>query len=737
MADQKVERMVREKVRLLAQKELQLYEYPIHHAIRYGTGHSYGWASLVLRQMLQARSDPQLVRDKAGLLPIHYATANPSRICSIDIVKELLLVENPADRRQLRASLPVRPLHQAIEGFNDPQRETDDDQQLELVRCILDASSRADDLLEQLEAKDGRAGWVAIHFAAAYGSAALVRLLLEFGGSDWQLRVWSVEEQTPLHCAAQCSQHPDVIEALVSAGGSLDAADHKGRLPIHCAAASSGSPAVVQCMIKLGGHDTRQLTTVDSEQLLPVQVAAQCNCNREVVHVLMQRGGTMQLVAAANTCWGSALLANGDSDADARRVVHQARTTRLSQLFQRADKDFSTLLDPEELQNFLSEYAGRPVTAAAVEYVLRVVNASTGFADIAAEDVASAVSTWEALVVQGERVKAKFSHFDRQHTGTLSVAEVEQLLVWLGGGQQVSSADVAAVLAQADASNAGTLALEEVEAAVAAWYIRLLKQSGSLPFCSPPVSSLATPTQLHKEEITEIASGPGPTFLSVQQIIGHRKVRCFATVDLEAAGHEIFEASLVVDGLPLSHLLQFIKPDLLQQFRRAWAIQDQRYCIGWVDRRLLPAILERVHVPFGLKMWADTPNSGNLSLAQKYDAWLRGRIVHTIEHELEPVRYFDPEATPSDAKRWPKSGYYDPITGGLLIAETCTDELDRGMELVFYGEVLCALCTRYCSMQPPLDGTLRGMVNDLAYISLPPSQRDLVRMVSGRTSRGP
>ena len=146
---------------------------------------------------------------------------------------------------------------------------------------------------------------------------------------------------------------------------------------------------------------------------------------------------------------------------------------------------------------------------------------------------------------------------------------MERLLVWLGGGRPVAATEVAAVIAQADASGEGGLAPAEVEAAVAVWYVRQLQQGSLSPAAAAAAAAAALPSQLageqqqpadaaaaERQRQRQQAVGPGPTFLSVQHILAHRKGRCFATVDLDAAGHEAFEASLVVGGRPLPHLLQ-------------------------------------------------------------------------------------------------------------------------------------------------------------------------------------
>ena len=182
-----VERLVAEKVRLKAEKELQLYDYPIHHAVRFSIGHFEGMAADVLRYMLESRSDQQLVRDKAGLLPIHYATGLPVLACSIEVVKELLAVENPADRKQLLAGTPIFPIHSAISCFNDSGRETTDGQQEELVcpahgPTLVDLSRSPHAIAGMCVRDGGRRQQRSITLVVS-ASSCIARLLLRSGVS--------------------------------------------------------------------------------------------------------------------------------------------------------------------------------------------------------------------------------------------------------------------------------------------------------------------------------------------------------------------------------------------------------------------------------------------------------------------------------------------------------------------------------------------------------------------------
>ena len=58
--------------------------------------------------------------------------------------------------------------------------------------------------------------------------------------------------ETPLHLAAQRSEHPAVVAALVAAGARMSARDERGTTPLHTAAAKSTVPEVVDALLDAG-----------------------------------------------------------------------------------------------------------------------------------------------------------------------------------------------------------------------------------------------------------------------------------------------------------------------------------------------------------------------------------------------------------------------------------------------------------------------------------------------------
>ncbi|KAK4530057.1 hypothetical protein CCYA_CCYA03G0914 [Cyanidiococcus yangmingshanensis] len=101
-------------------------------------------------------------------------------------------------------------------------------QQLELVRALLTTPTDEPILID---AQERRAGWTALHFAAAYDRADLVELLLESGASPW---VQTLDGKTALDLA-EANDFAATVRRLQQAmqkrSPSLDAASRNGTPP--------------------------------------------------------------------------------------------------------------------------------------------------------------------------------------------------------------------------------------------------------------------------------------------------------------------------------------------------------------------------------------------------------------------------------------------------------------------------------------------------------------------------
>jgi len=104
--------------------------------------------------------------------------------------------------------------------------------------------------LEHLEDRCVPYGWTPLMFAARYGTAEDLQLLIDFGAS---VHVRDTSESTPLHKAACAGGKRGVakIHALHKAGANLEAPDRYGMTPLH-AAAFNERIECIKCLVKLG-----------------------------------------------------------------------------------------------------------------------------------------------------------------------------------------------------------------------------------------------------------------------------------------------------------------------------------------------------------------------------------------------------------------------------------------------------------------------------------------------------
>ena len=205
-------------------------------------------------------------------------------------------------------------------------------------------------------------------------------------------------------------------------------------------------------------------------------------------------------------------------------------------LFDKFDTDFSKNLDFEEMKNFLQEYSvtraqneaeakakaeaevGRQtpdefekmkaaetkvidtapppeVTDDAVRYVMLVVNGISSSGEITRADVVVAVSTWESLASDQAKITKRFEKFDVDKSGGLSPDQVKEMLKWMNGGDAVTQEEVDWVVKQADANGDGILQKNEINAASAVWYSRVLEQedaNGTVGIAGPEASCACT-----------------------------------------------------------------------------------------------------------------------------------------------------------------------------------------------------------------------------------------------------
>ena len=69
--------------------------------------------------------------------------------------------------------------------------------------------------------------------------------------------------------------------------------------------------------------------------------------------------------------------------------------------------------------------------------------------------------------------------FDVDKTGTLTPDQVKAMLIWMNGGDDVTSEEVEWVIGQADVSKEGSLRPAEINSASAVWYTRVMESDDS------------------------------------------------------------------------------------------------------------------------------------------------------------------------------------------------------------------------------------------------------------------
>ncbi|XP_049843236.1 poly [ADP-ribose] polymerase tankyrase-1-like [Schistocerca gregaria] len=108
-----------------------------------------------------------------------------------------------------------------------------------------------------VEAKEERYGWTALHPASIDGHLGVVQCLLRYG-ADVGAR--DSEGRTPLHWAARYGQL-EVLEYLLENGGDVQAKDVEGQTPVHWAA-KNGSLGALEALLEsvVGAEDNNDDT---------------------------------------------------------------------------------------------------------------------------------------------------------------------------------------------------------------------------------------------------------------------------------------------------------------------------------------------------------------------------------------------------------------------------------------------------------------------------------------------
>ncbi|MDE2874584.1 MAG: ankyrin repeat domain-containing protein [Gemmatimonadota bacterium] len=144
-----------------------------------------------------------------------------------------------------------------------------------------------------LNARDDRFGFSALHYAAESGTEVLTRTLLEAGADP---NAWAMGYNvdwgwgwTPLHLAARSNPDPDVVGALIEAGADLDAPSgesyRKGNSPLHYAG-SNPNPAVTAILLNAGAD----VNAPSVRERTPLHEAAANASDPAVIELLVEAG---------------------------------------------------------------------------------------------------------------------------------------------------------------------------------------------------------------------------------------------------------------------------------------------------------------------------------------------------------------------------------------------------------------------------------------------------------------
>ena len=138
-------------------------------------------------------------------------------------------------------------------------------------------------------------GWnTADYFGTATAKDVIVCL---DAGADLEARAEG--SWTPLHSAAESSEHPAVVEALLNAGADLEARNMVGLTPLHVAALYGEYPAIIKALLAAGAD----LEARDNDGWTPLHGAVRYNRHPALIEVMLDAGADAKALNAGRTPW--------------------------------------------------------------------------------------------------------------------------------------------------------------------------------------------------------------------------------------------------------------------------------------------------------------------------------------------------------------------------------------------------------------------------------------------------
>ena len=147
---------------------------------------------------------------------------------------------------------------------------------------------------------------------------------------------------------------------------------------------------------------------------------------------------------------------------------------KLKRLFQKHDVDQSKRLDHDQLQNLLSDYAGKEVSHDDTTFALRMADNGNVDGEIDMDEISAAIAAWSVLDDDQDFWHTKFDSFNTDMNGGLDKEELGAFMRELNGKDgEVTPEEIEWLHGRADLDKNGLVDKQEMRVAVAIWYTKV------------------------------------------------------------------------------------------------------------------------------------------------------------------------------------------------------------------------------------------------------------------------